>query len=346
MGNGSYLNIDTTPVWNTSVWPGLANDGNHTKMSHGFVNMHFEFYIFFLVFREFEALAAVIGNTITIFIVLKYEFLRTNTNYLIVSLAIADVNTIWNAIFGPLTDGPWFDCNADWQIFCVLRLFMETINSAGNLYSILLISIDRFLYISYPLRYEIFVTRARVVWTLVGVWVWVVLNAMLIIPYYNIDGHTRLCATSAVVPSIIETAFYLPGFAIVSTITAAMYSRIAYIAYRRSRDCAGTSSGVSNRSNKILRMLSLVLGLYFLLWLPALVMFSFLSADSPGWLVELYHMVALLWFVNSWINPFIYAWHSSEFRRGFRKFFGMKNFVDPIQVSTVLSNTDWTVSIT
>ncbi len=90
----------------------------------------------------FKGLIAVLGNLITIIAVYKYEFLwEKSASRLVASLAFAD-------LFGGL--GPFcaltrhlVSATSTLNALCFLNIFLNVLAAFGNVYNILLVTIDR-----------------------------------------------------------------------------------------------------------------------------------------------------------------------------------------------------------
>ncbi len=111
-------------------------------------------------------------------------------------------------------------------------------------------------------------------------------------------------------------------FAFFSLATVIMYSIISCIAYSKVRKLAtGVESSRADQLRgtwKIMKMLGLVLGIYFALYLP--LMTAVIGMTSNAFMKKWqWPFFMALWFVNSWINPVIYALQSKPFRQAFKK---------------------------
>ena len=73
-------------------------------------------------------------------------------------------------------------------------------------------------------------------------------------------------------------------------------------------------------------MMSLVLGGMIIAWLPFTVLIQLYrpnDRDAPEWWGASYIVSLFLQFGNSFVNPLIYCWQSSDWRAGYRKLFGV-----------------------
>ena len=74
-------------------------------------------------------------------------------------------------------------------------------------------------------------------------------------------------------------------------------------------------------------MMGLVLGTYFLFYIPNILIGSILDRKNSSSPVEeiLVKTGQIFWFNNSWINAAIYAWKSKQFQVSFRKLLHIKS---------------------
>ena len=84
-------------------------------------------------------------------------------------------------------------------------------------------------------------------------------------------------------------------------------------------------------------MMALVVGSYYLLYLPASIE-SFINYDPK---MEYYvtSICNFVFFMNALINPFIYSWQSRDFNTAYRKLLRMNNTVDVVAAISVTQNT-------
>lgn len=111
----------------------------------------------------------VLGNILVILSVACHRSLRTVTHYFIVNLAVADLllsSTVlpFSAIFEML--GHW----VFGRVFCDVWAAMDVLCCTASIMSLCVISVDRYIGVSYPLRYPAIVTEKRALLALMGIW--------------------------------------------------------------------------------------------------------------------------------------------------------------------------------
>ena len=274
VGNASLSNVSSVGVLE-------ASEGNFQSSVT----------LVYLVVRCVEGLLAVIGNTLTIIAVLKYDRLRTITNILICSLAAADFLGGLDPVFVTLTY-TYESSSPLWMTLCLTELTINTISCAGNVLSILLITIDRYVYISLPLRYESLCQSRRVISVLLVLWMYVTISIPSVISLQSRIPARPDCQTRAVLLPVPYYSFLIGQFYLFSAAIVGLYAHIGLIAWRHGQTIAngrrrGSAGGrmLARRENKITKMMGLVLGVYFMSYVPALVISSLVTPDSTPWLI-------------------------------------------------------------
>ena len=194
-------------------------------------------------------IASLIGNVVLLTIVLTRRKLRTTANLLLLSLVGADLLT--SVLFIPIYTERFFHQSADHSnvVICLLRKYLYIATSSGSLLSLGAISFDRMLVISYPYRYESWVTKKRVVFVILTIWVWTIaFNSVAFHPFLNWGRILSTCIAG--IPSVLfflvtPVGFYVPGFVIVGS-----YMKI-YLVARRVNKKVVNHSKLSTTYNEI-----------------------------------------------------------------------------------------------
>ncbi len=115
-----------------------------------------------------SAVPCICGNIMVIISVIKFKYLQTRTNLFVTALAISDLTMGLIAVPSTLAvrniDSITLS-NSSYQIWhrsCIAGNFFQHASALGDLLSISAITVDRFLYINYPLKYPIIMTKRYV----------------------------------------------------------------------------------------------------------------------------------------------------------------------------------------
>ncbi|XP_062324076.1 trace amine-associated receptor 1-like [Osmerus eperlanus] len=251
----------------------------------------------------------VAGNMLVIISILHFKQLHTPTNFLILSLAVADL------------------------LLGVLVLPFRMIYTVENCWYL-----GHFFYRYYavcrPLHYRTTITVLSVlIMVLMSWWVSALVGFGTIFLELNILGEEEfyykhvLCeggcvayqtATASAVSSSLS--FYLPAL-----IMLCIYLQIFLVAQRQVRSIQSTtfqnqnSGAVASKSErKAFRTLAIVMGVFLCCWTP-----FFLCNVSIPYIVDtnlpvLLRITITIGYSNSFLNPIVYAFFYSWFRRAFK----------------------------
>ena len=86
---------------------------------------------------------------------------------------------------------------------------------------------------------------------------------------------------------------------------------------------SSVGSSVSNKSGKTTRMMAIIIGTYYALYLPSIV--NYLVDYDRNVERYVFHIITLLYYFNAVLNPVIYAWMNRDFRDAFRKILKLMN---------------------
>lgn len=176
----------------------------------------------------------VVGNVLVILSVVCHRHLRTVTHYLIVNLAVADL--LLSATVLPFS--AIYEILDRWvfgRAFCNVWAAVDVLCCTASIMSLCVISVDRYIGVSYPLRYPTMMTKRRAL--LVVLLLWMLSVIISIGPLFgwkepepeddsicNITEEPGYAIFSAV------GSFYLP-----LTIILVMYCRVYVVAHRESQ---------------------------------------------------------------------------------------------------------------
>ena len=288
-------------------------DAVHHLPTMSEVQEHHLSYIANCVFNSFLSYTAIMLNIVTIHAIRKTSSLPKQLKTLLLSLAVSDIGV-------GLLDQPFYisllvrwlqqdipDCIAYNGFFIVIRLF-----SLASYFTVVAISVDRFLAIYLHLRYQERVTHKRVVAVVVSVWVFSVIISL-----------TTFWLATGITASVLLSSL---GVACVIT-TTTVYWRI-YLAIKSHKNQMETiqlqgTREVSQHGNmanfaSIRKSATGVFYVYLVFLICYLPHFLLLLIHTPRFAVtkhtlELYSITLI--FLNSSLNPVVYCWKMKHIRR-------------------------------
>ncbi|XP_028654777.1 trace amine-associated receptor 13c-like [Erpetoichthys calabaricus] len=260
------------------------------------------------------------GNLTVIISISHFKQLHTPTNLLVLSLAAADF--LVGVIIMPFMviqsiETCWYFGDVFCFIYTMFLIFLTTV----SMINLVIIAIDRYIAVSDPLLYSTRVTVRVACLSVAGIWTASLCYGFAVMfSNGNMDGVIGvdpcpgdcLLAFNSVWGTVdLVCSFLLPVF-----IMATLYSKIIIIAKRHARAIStqqkshteGANKKISKKSErKAAKTLGIVVAVFILCWLPfyiCTVLNQFINFSVPSVL-----SCAFLWlaYLNSCINPIIYA---------------------------------------
>ncbi|NXQ66853.1 DRD3 protein, partial [Quiscalus mexicanus] len=195
-------------------------------------------------------LAIIFGNVLVCLAVLRERTLQTTTNYLVVSLAVADllVATLvmpW-MVYLEVTGGVWTFS----RICCDIFVTMDVMMCTASILNLCAISIDRYTAVVKPVQYQYSTGQSscrRVSLMIVIVWMLAFAVSCPLLFGFNTTGDPSVCSISN--PSFVIysslVSFYLPFM-----VTLLLYVRIYLVLRQRQKKRTLTRQGSQSTSTK------------------------------------------------------------------------------------------------
>ncbi|XP_051960557.1 5-hydroxytryptamine receptor 4-like [Xyrauchen texanus] len=299
------------------------------------------------IFLVVVIIMTALGNLLVMVALCKDRQLRKKkTNYFIVSLAFADLLValvVMPLAAIELTTGQW----SYGDTFCLVRTSLDVLLTTASILHLCCIALDRYYAICcQPLVYSNKMTPVRVSLMLIGCWVipffisflpimqsWNKIGIEKIVEHrkFNLSSNTTSCVFIVNRPYALvcsAVAFYMPLVLMVLAyqriyITAMGHARRIGSLHRAgsapstypNHDQQG-SSRIKNET-KAAKTLAIIMGCFCLCWAP----FFITNVVDPfiHYTVPMQMWTAWLWlgYINSGLNPFLYAFLNRAFRRAF-----------------------------
>ena len=267
------------------------------------------------VLNSFLSYTTIILNIVTIHAIRKTALLPKPLRTLLLSLAASDVGV--GLLAQPLYISSLvcslkrkrIDCISNEGLLAVIILFCTS-----SLFSVVTISLDRFLAVHLHLRYQELVTHKRVIAAVISIWL---LSAIISSSVF----WNPLRVSLRVIELVVVTVCLI--------LVVIVYWRI-YIVLKRHKNqiqslqIQEVQQGVQNGDlSNFLKLRKSALGTFyvcvvFMICYLSFYILSFLLLSHPLNLISLYEArlyTTTLFFLNSSLNPVIYCWKMGPIRR-------------------------------
>ena len=332
-GNMTAASIDGDNITDSTLFDEnvTSHHDDNIRTTPNELMFHFAYTVLVYGLRSLFASLTTFGNLLIIIAVARFEDLQNNTSYFMCSLAVADL------LQGAMTPiaitlqviGRY---HPQYLSICLFHIVSTLLAISGNIFSIFMIAVDRYMFIAYPLHYPIHVTSKKTFLAIGFTWLFatVQLAVMIAVGKRPVIGMT--CTYSIFLTRTMWNYITVPEYLVASVMTTVLYIVISYIAYKHGQRIAAlrqpynSSEATSNRQQKrTAKMMIMVVGTFFLCYIPILIV-TILEWFFPEsiLLYVLEKIAVVIAWTNTWINPFIYAWKSKQFELAFRKLLGLK----------------------
>ncbi|XP_034137870.1 neuropeptide SIFamide receptor [Drosophila guanche] len=314
-------------------------------------------------------LVGLIGNSFVIAVVLRAPRMRTVTNYFIVNLAIADILVIVFCLPATLIGNIFVPWMLGW-LMCKFVPYIQGVSVAASVYSLIAVSLDRFIAIWWPLK-QMTKRRARIM--IIGIWLIALVTTIPWLLFFDLVPAEEVFSDALVSaytqPQYLCQEVWPPGtdgnlYFLLANLVACYLLPMSLITLCyvliwikvSTRSIPGESKDaqmdrMQQKSKvKVIKMLVAVVILFVLSWLPLYVIFarikfgSDISQEEFEVLKKVMPLAQWLGSSNSCINPILYS-VNKKYRRGFaaiiksRSCCGRLRYYDNVAIASSTTST-------
>ncbi|XP_013138722.1 PREDICTED: neuropeptide Y receptor-like [Papilio polytes] len=296
------------------------------------------FKIFIFIMYSIIFAIALTGNGLVCFVVYTSPGMKTVTNYFIVNLAIGDI--LMTVLCVPFSFVPVLVLRY-WpfgSIMCRVVNYTQAVSVMVSAYTMLAISIDRYIAIVQPLKPRLSKAAAKVV--VLAVWAGAAATATPIgvvaqlhkPSMWHVACNVDICGeiwSDATTSEHYSYALLILQFALPLSALVVTYVRIAYVVWAERTPGEAQSERdvrMQNSKRKMIKMMVAVVVVFIVCWLPLniFIMLWVLNSESEAW--HAWPGMPYVWFACHWLamshtcyNPIIYCYMNSKYRHGFKQ---------------------------
>ncbi|XP_038060808.1 adenosine receptor A2b-like [Patiria miniata] len=286
----------------------------------------------FSITTQFLLIFVIFFTNATVLVLVAYfKTLQVLENSFIVSLAAAD--GLLSVAMIPGVDITLNPTRAGNKYACLLLWCSIMFSSSASVFSLLALSLDRYLKIVYPLHQ--YMTAARVCGILAFVWSYTFITAF-VLPFVGLNGIKDpffVCFDFKDVFNIAHLQFYcyINGLA-PFLFMFVMYGKIFRVVWEKLRaesdqipagaEGVGRSKQWLRRELKVIKKLTMVLGTTAVSWIPTTCMLLRQIYDPTYYpTFQTRVILSTLTYMNSAVNPLLYSLRIQPFREALSKVF-------------------------
>ena len=281
------------------------------------------------------------GNALIIYVVRKSKNIQRNVNYLILNMAVSDlfipvfvIPTRIVQIILDIEKTRWLITGLGGEIACKLLHFVRDIAPSVSTLTLVLIALERFVAVVFPLRAKRITSRLRVA-LIMSTWI---ISTALHGPYFYIFKIAEYDSKAHCIPTW-EPAFEEPSTSkfyvtfvsvtliiIPFTLLALIYTIIVVTLVRQRNVLRGAVRGgvIRDKMNRnVLKMAVTIVVVFAICWGPVNIYFFILifvwNWQAPRCVLPAFPFIADFFaHANSAINPFVYFGFVEHYRRCLR----------------------------
>ncbi|XP_015186351.1 PREDICTED: tachykinin-like peptides receptor 86C [Polistes dominula] len=272
------------------------------------------------------------GNIIVMWIVLAHRRMRTVTNYFLVNLSLADLMmSLFNCAFNFI-----YLLNSNWPfgvVYCTINNFIAPVTVASSVFTLVVISFDRYMAIMYPLKRHM--SRRRTILTLISIWT---ISSILAIPslLYSKITKTRYSNNKTRISCYLswpdgkylnsktgysyDILFFSMTYLIPIVLMAVFYTLMGRKLWGSKfiGELTHNQKESIKSKRKVVKMFISIVTIFAICWFPyhGFYIFVYFSQDfvRTSYVQHVYLSFYWLAMSNSMVNPIIYYWMNNRFR--------------------------------
>ncbi|XP_038050826.1 galanin receptor type 2-like [Patiria miniata] len=292
------------------------------------------------VFQTFVGLVGICGNGLVCVVIAKVRFMHTLTNAFIFNQALIDLLGSLLVLLSSLVPIPDpLPPGASGVLLCRLWIskYFNWVMFTASTFNLVALTLERYLAIVFPFRYQVLGTRKNAIVTILIVWV----SAFLFISYgifirYYEAGQCKQKLVAH--PQALGVAVFMVTYLLPVIVMIVAYVHIAVVLKKGAAriqpgpEAAGPSTGqapegpgeslMRARRNTFKTLLTVCVA-FTVCWTPNEVIFFLFNLGVEVDFTSFVYIVSVAFVAsNSCLNPFLYAIKYKQFRKALKTLLG------------------------
>ncbi|XP_060906860.1 opioid receptor, delta 1b [Labrus mixtus] len=268
-----------------------------------------------------------LGNVLVMYGVVRYTKMKTATNIYIFNLALADALATSTL---PFQSAKYL--MSTWPFgepLCKVVIAIDYYNMFTSIFTLTMMSVDRYIAVCHPVRALDFRTPAKA--KLINVCIWIVSSAVgvpvtiMAVTKVTDKGNTACILTFPTPERYWDTVMKICVF-IIAFVVPVLVITICYglmILRLKSVRLLSGSKEKDRNLRRITRMVLVVVAAFIICWTPIhifIIVKTMVDINKNLLVVASWHLCIALGYINSSLNPVLYAFLDENFKRCFRDF--------------------------
>ncbi|XP_019744215.1 somatostatin receptor type 5-like isoform X2 [Hippocampus comes] len=268
-------------------------------------------------------IVGLLGNSLAIFVVIRYTKMKTVTDMYIFNLAVADELYILGIPFIATNSVLYYWPYGDF--FCKVCMTADAMSQFMSTFCLTVMSIDRYLAVVHPIRSATW-RRPQVAKIFSGM-LWVV-SFLVVLPvtiFSHVQEGFNTCNITWPEMQNWWSVVFILYTSILGFFGPLLVISICYLLIVIKVRSAGVRAGVTKRrksERKVTRMVVIIVLVFVLCWMPFfttnIVNLVHIIPENNA-TAAVYFFLVTLTYVNSCANPILYGFLSDKFRQSFQK---------------------------
>uniref|UniRef100_A0A3B3Z960 G-protein coupled receptors family 1 profile domain-containing protein n=1 Tax=Periophthalmus magnuspinnatus TaxID=409849 RepID=A0A3B3Z960_9GOBI len=267
--------------------------------------------VFIIIF-----IVGLLGNTLVIYVVVRYAKMKTVTNLYILNLALGipflcTQNVLFYWPYG--------------EFLCKTYMTADIMSQFTSTFCLTMMSIDRYLAVVHPMRSVKW--RKPKVAKILNAMMWVVsfLIALPVTIFSNVQDNFNNCNITWPEPNNLWSNVFILVTAILGFFGPVVVICLCYLLLVIKVRSAGAKAGLTKRrksERKVTRMVVIIVLVFVLCWLPFFttnIVNLVYTIPESSFNIAIYFILVILTYVNSCSNPILYGFLSDNFKQSFQK---------------------------